>query len=50
MLQIYIVNKLSVSFFIITKVAKKNSRVVVQDKTRHAKISTDQLQYLKKFT
>ena len=47
-----IVNKSSVSFFvIITTVAKKNSGVVVVQEsfTWHAKTSTDQLQYLKKF-
>ena len=48
-----IVNKSSVNFFIITKIAKKNSGVMVvaQDRiiTWNAKASTDQLQYLKKF-
>ena len=47
-----IVNKSSVSFFIVTKVAKNNSGVfAVQDRIImwHAKKSTDQLQYLNKF-
>ena len=47
-----IVNKSSVRFFaIITTVAKKNSGVVVVQEsfTWHAKTSTGQLQYSKKF-
>ena len=47
-----IVNKSSISFFVIvTTVAKKNSGVVIvpESFTWHAKTSTDQLNHLKKF-